>query len=164
MNRPKSWFDAIHTDDRRRVLDASRTKQERGDYDETYRIVRPDGTLRWIRDRAFPVRDGEGKIYRIVGTAEDITERQQLEAEFIEAQKMEVVGQLAGGVAHDFNNILAVIMGYSELTDGETGPDHVLKNNLEMIRSGGRAGRRVDPATADLQPKTNGATCCARPQ
>ena len=131
---PQSWFDAIHTDDRRRVLDASRTKQERGDYDETYRIVRPDGTLRWIRDRAFPVRDGEGKIYRIVGTAEDITERLKMEAKFIEAQKMEVVGQLAGGVAHDFNNIIAIIMGYSDLTMEKLPPNDPMRGNLETIR------------------------------
>ncbi|MGP8200345.1 MAG: response regulator [Limisphaerales bacterium] len=130
---PQSWFDAIHTDDRRRVLDASRTKQERGDYDETYRIVRPDGTLRWIRDRAFPVRDGEGKIYRIVGTAEDITERLKMEAKFIEAQKMEVVGQLAGGVAHDFNNIIAIIMGYSDLTMEKLPPNDPMRGNLETI-------------------------------
>ena len=58
---------------------------------------------------------------------EDMTERRHLEAKFIEAQKMEVIGQLAGGVAHDFNNILAVIMGYSDLTMQKLGPDEVIR-------------------------------------
>ena len=64
----------------------------------------------------------------------DVTERKRLEAQFIEAQKMEVVGQLAGGVAHDFNNILAVIMGYSELIVQDLGPDHPLQKYIEEIR------------------------------
>ncbi len=50
-----------------------------GSYDENYRIVQPDGGIRWIRDRAFPVKDENGVIYRIAGVAEDITERKQLE-------------------------------------------------------------------------------------
>ena len=74
-------------------------------------------------------------VHRAMKEVEERVERQHLEAQFIEAQKMEVVGQLAGGVAHDFNNILAVIMGYSDLTMERLGPDHVLKNNLETIRS-----------------------------
>jgi len=53
-------------------------------------------------------------------------ERQHLEAQFIEAQKMEVVGQLAGGVAHDFNNIIAIIMGYGDLMMQKLGPDNAL--------------------------------------
>ena len=53
---------------------AARTKQVSGDYDETYRIVRPDGEIRWIRDRAFPVVNKRGEVYRVVGTAQDITE------------------------------------------------------------------------------------------
>jgi signal transduction histidine kinase len=60
--------------------------------------------------------------------------REQAEGRFIEAQKMEVVGQLAGGVAHDFNNILAIIMGYSELMMQKLGPDKELRNHLEAIR------------------------------
>src|ERR1700683_3746849 len=54
-------------------------------------------------------------VRRAMHEVEDRTERQRLEAQFIEAQKMDVIGQLAGGVAHDFNNILAVIMGYDDL-------------------------------------------------
>jgi len=60
--------------------------------------------------------------------------KNQAEGRLIEAQKMDVIGQLAAGVAHDFNNILAVIMGYSDLMMAKLGPDHGLKNNLEMIR------------------------------
>ena len=71
---PLQWIDAVHPDDIVRVRRAVAEKQIRGQYDEEYRIVRPDGTTRWIRDRAFPVRDSRGEIYRIVGIAEDITQ------------------------------------------------------------------------------------------
>ncbi len=74
---PLSWLDAIHPDDRDRILDAALSKQATGEYDEEYRIVRPDGTVRWIWDRAFPIRDTSGRVYRIAGLAEDITERKQ---------------------------------------------------------------------------------------
>jgi diguanylate cyclase (GGDEF)-like protein/PAS domain S-box-containing protein len=71
---PGDWARAIHPGDRERVLRAAQTRQASGEYVEEYRIVRPDGEVRWIRDRAFPVaRNGE--VYRIAGVAEDITER-----------------------------------------------------------------------------------------
>jgi PAS domain S-box-containing protein len=70
---PQSWLDAIHPEDRERVRTASLTKQVAGDYCEEYRIIRPDGTVRWIRDRAFPVRDHAGNVYRLAGLAQDIT-------------------------------------------------------------------------------------------
>ncbi len=72
---PLSWLDVVHPDDRERISTAARTKQAIGQYDEEYRILRPDGSVRWIRDRAFPVRDETGQIYRIAGLAEDITAR-----------------------------------------------------------------------------------------
>jgi len=62
------------------------------------------------------------------------TKLKQLQAQFIEAQKMEVVGQLAGGVAHDFNNVLAVIMGYGDLIVQDLGPGHPLQKYIEEIR------------------------------
>jgi len=76
---PQNWLEAIHPEDRGRVLEAALTKQVSGQYDETYRIQQPEGSIRWIRDRAFPVRDETGAVYRIAGIAEDITERKQAE-------------------------------------------------------------------------------------
>ena len=74
---PRLWLEAIHPDDRERVLEAALSRQALGTYDEEYRIVRSDGSIRWIHDRAFPVRDESGNVYRIAGTAEDITERKE---------------------------------------------------------------------------------------
>lgn len=78
---PRSWLEAIYPDDRDRVLQAALTKQVTGSYDEEYRIVRPDGSVRWIWDRAFPIREASGQVYRITGIAEDITERKRVEQE-----------------------------------------------------------------------------------
>jgi PAS domain S-box-containing protein/diguanylate cyclase (GGDEF)-like protein len=72
---PRDWLEAIHPGDRERVMAAAQSKQVVGTYDEEYRITRPDGTVRWIRDRAFPVRDRNGEVIRVAGVAEDITER-----------------------------------------------------------------------------------------
>lgn len=74
---PNSWLKVVHADDRERVENAIRDDLPEGTYDAEYRIVRPDGALRWIHDRAFPVRDAAGSIYRIAGIAEDVTERKQ---------------------------------------------------------------------------------------
>ena len=64
---PWTWLEAIHEDDRERVRTALKEKQMHGAYDEEYRIVRPDGTIRWIHDKAFPIRDRHGRVYRVVG-------------------------------------------------------------------------------------------------
>ena len=76
---PRKWIEAIHPEDRERVLRAALLKQRTGDYNEEYRIIRSDGTLRWIHDRAFPVRNADGTVDRIAGIAEDITERKKAE-------------------------------------------------------------------------------------
>jgi PAS domain S-box-containing protein len=76
---PKSWMEAVHPEDKEQVLAtvAKRSLNER--YHNTYRIVRPDGSIRWIRDRGFPVRDESGVAVRFAGIAEDITERKRTE-------------------------------------------------------------------------------------
>jgi diguanylate cyclase (GGDEF)-like protein/PAS domain S-box-containing protein len=77
---PRQWIEAIHEDDRARILDVAQ-RQADSTYNEEYRIVRPDGEVRWIADRAFPVRDDTGRIYRVAGVARDITERKRLDAQ-----------------------------------------------------------------------------------
>ncbi|HUY03901.1 MAG TPA: EAL domain-containing protein, partial [Rhodocyclaceae bacterium] len=88
---PQDWLDAIHSDDRARVLESAQTKQVAGLYDEQYRIVRPDGSIRWIHDRAFPVRNGNGEVYRIVGVAEDVTLREENEKRIMRLSRLYAV-------------------------------------------------------------------------
>ncbi|HLQ36672.1 MAG TPA: PAS domain S-box protein, partial [Planctomycetota bacterium] len=137
---PRTWLDAIHPEDRGRVLEAAMAKQQRGDYDEVYRIIRPDDTVRWIRDRAFPIRNDVGQVFRVAGIAEDITDYRRLEEQFRKAQKMEAIGTLAGGIAHDFNNILAAITGFTSLARIAAAGNAEVQEYLEEI---GRAGERA---------------------
>jgi PAS domain S-box-containing protein len=83
---PKEWMDAVHPEDREQVIGID--KRARGEkFTIQYRIVRPDGTLRWIHDRGFPVRDEAGQVYRFTGIAEDITERKQAEEALLQSEE-----------------------------------------------------------------------------
>ncbi len=140
------WRDSLHAEDRERVLGSLERRQLEGRFDEVYRIIRPDGATRWIRDRAFPVRDG-GEVRRIVGIAEDITALREAEEQLRQAQKMEAIGRLAGGVAHDFNNLLSVIFGYSGFMQEDLAPNDPLRENIEEIV---KATRRASDLTQQL--------------
>jgi len=85
-----------------------------------------------------PVRDPWGKITHFISNDRDITERKRLEAQLLQATKMDAIGQLAGGVAHDFNNLLMVISSYAELALDTVAPAHPLRHNLEEILTASR--------------------------
>jgi len=108
---------------------------------------RKDGSLYYGEQTITPVVGPDGSISRFVGIMNDITARKKLEEQFIQSQKMEVVGQLAGGVAHDFNNILAVIIGYSDLMNLELGEEHPLHKHIREIR---HAADRASALTQQL--------------
>jgi len=119
------WSRALHPEDRERAF-AEFEAALRGDkeYNGEFRVVHPDGEVLTLKADAIVMRDGEGRALRMVGLNRDITEQRYLEAQLLQAQKMDAVGRLAGGVAHDFNNSLSVILGYAELSrmtpiDGE---------------------------------------------
>ncbi|MGB2629263.1 MAG: PAS domain S-box protein [Candidatus Acidiferrum sp.] len=99
-----------------------------------HRIIRGDGEVRWLEVFGISDCDVSGRPARYLGTCKDITERKQMEAQLRQSQKMEAVGQLAGGVAHDFNNLMGVILGYSDLLIDRTLPDEVYKKHLDSIR------------------------------
>jgi PAS domain S-box-containing protein len=252
----RSFLDAVHPEDRGRVAQAMAGQRETAGYEEEYRIVRPDGAIRWIWARSYPIRDARGELSRFAGIGEDITERKalerdrarlaaiveysddaivsmsvdcviigwnrgaerqygytaeeiigcplsvlfppeqleeylrildnvrrgepvaahdtvrrrkdgtlvnasvnifpievrdrelvgaskisrdvtaikKLEAQLIEAQKMEVVGQLAAGTAHDFNNFLSVILGRSDLLLVALAAGDPMRGDVEIIR------------------------------
>jgi PAS domain S-box-containing protein len=75
---PRVWIDAIHPDDRERVLSKALNEARSGDDLMEYRIVRPDGTVRLLRDRSYPVRNAKGEVYRLTGLVEDITDRKRI--------------------------------------------------------------------------------------
>ena len=79
LRDPTAWIEAIVPEDRERVIAALENQKSTGEFDEKFRITRPDESLRWIHDRVFPIRNAQGEIYRLVGIALDITERATLE-------------------------------------------------------------------------------------
>jgi PAS domain S-box-containing protein len=128
----------------------------RGEHVEHFETVRmrKDGTLIDVSVTISPVRDAEDRIIGASSTAHDITGRKRAEAERIklesqlqQAQKMESVGRLAGGVAHDFNNMLAVILGNAEIALGGTDPASQVHKDIDEIRN---AAERAAELTRQL--------------
>jgi PAS domain S-box-containing protein len=131
---PQLWFEAIHPDDRvamQRAMEAN----ARGEVTTTrFRIRRPDGSIRWLKGRAFPVHDPSGAVYRVVGVTADVTDLRESEDRFHQAQKMEAVGRLAGGVAHDFNNLLTVILMETDVLDSTPGVAPEARESIGEVR------------------------------
>jgi PAS domain S-box-containing protein len=104
---------------------------------------RQDGTLIWVSVNVRPVRSAAGAVAHYEWSFSDITERRQLESQLRQAQKMEAVGQLAGGVAHDFNNLLTVIGGRCYLMLGKLAADDPLRREVELVRGASERAARL---------------------
>ena len=133
-------FEHVHDDDRAAARAAFAGGAAESALDVEYRVVHPGGEIRWIHDRGFPVADSEGQVRRIVGIAEDITGRRHLEQQLLQGRKMEAIGRMAGGIAHDFRNILTAILGYSEIVmDALDQRDPNWAATLKIRQASGRA-------------------------
>lgn len=124
-------------------------------YFNEYRIRRPDGGLRWIWGRGFPVFDDDGAVTSFIGVAQDVTERKEAEAKFVQAQKLESLGHLAGGIAHDFNNLLmAVQIGAQFAKDAGAADSRHLDIILEAADRGADLVRRLSTFSRHQEPRS----------
>jgi len=143
-----AYFALIHPDDRQMVEDAVALAAREGtEYDVEFRVIWPDGSAHWLAGRGRMERDPDGRPVRLVGISTDISDRKTLEAQFRQAQKMDAIGQLAGGVAHDFNNLLTAILGYSNFVIETLGPQDARRSDLEQVI---KAGQRAAALTRQL--------------
>ncbi|HYM76812.1 MAG TPA: ATP-binding protein [Candidatus Dormibacteraeota bacterium] len=106
-----------------------------------------NGDLYYVKESVCPVRDPDGQITHFISNGRDLTERMRLEAQLVQAQKMDAIGRLAGGVAHDFNNLLTIITSYSELALDAVPPHSPLETKLHEILL---AARRAAELTRQL--------------
>ncbi|MBD2130491.1 PAS domain S-box protein [Microcoleus sp. ZQ-A2] len=119
-DQSNSWRDGIHPEDRE-VLTGKQEQEPHGEStDVEYRIVRPDGSIRWIRDRGFPIRDAQGQVYRIAGIAEDVTCRKQAEIESYKVLQRErelsiLKSSFVAMTSHEFRTPLTAISSSTDL-------------------------------------------------
>jgi len=139
--RPQLYVDPTRRDEFKRLVEEEGVVRH-----FEVQVYRKDGSKMWLSANARAIRE-DGVVTRYEGTFEDINERKLLEDQLRQAMKMEAVGRLAGGVAHDFNNSLAVITGYADLLQLHLAPDDPLRKHAEEI---GKAGRRAAALTRQL--------------
>jgi signal transduction histidine kinase len=133
-------YTRTHPDDRERLsTTVEKAVLARSDFGLTFRMLLPDGAVRWFQFDGRVALDEAREPARIVGVLADITDRRSLEMQFRQAQKMEAVGQLAGGVAHDFNNLLTAIMGYARFALDRAADDEQRRDLEEIVKAAGRA-------------------------
>ena len=143
-----SAYEQIHPDDREAVLQAAKEARTNAVGRRVeYRIRHKNGDWHVVESTASAVRNAEGKVEKLVIVNRDITERKQLEQQLVLSQKLDAIGRLSGGVAHDFNNILGVIIGYSEALQDKFGPDDPYREAVDEIY---KAGKRAASLTQQL--------------
>jgi PAS domain S-box-containing protein len=141
---PGAVIDAIHPRDRERFAQSWTSAEPEP---LVVRWLRPDGRQAWTEQRAVGAHDAEGRLVAVEGILRDVTERvladqerERLEQQLRQAERLESLGQLAGGVAHDFNNLLGVILGYADLVITTLDPGDQRHADVEGIRQAAERG------------------------
>ncbi len=140
---PRSFIEAIHPDDRQRVADDLLVQRSGLPFDHEYRIVRPDRTVRWVWDRGYPVKNADGSVVRYIGVAQDVTRRRASELALRRQEMLDAIGHMAGGLAHDFNNILGVVVGHLDLITLSTPPGFPGRESAELALDAALRGSRL---------------------
>jgi two-component system cell cycle sensor histidine kinase/response regulator CckA len=143
------WQEQLHPEDRARVMSSVAEALVGGGehWSGEYRFRRADGTYLVLLERALIVRDEQGRAARFVGSLMDVTARKQLRDQLCRSQRMEAFGQLAGGVAHDFSNVLTTILGYSDIILSEINRKSAMAGHVAEIRN---AAARASVITGHL--------------
>jgi two-component system cell cycle sensor histidine kinase/response regulator CckA len=128
LEKPPATFEeylaCVHPEHRSGLLEGVQRALETGIIDDyEYRIVRPDGEVRWLLGKGRVERDEQGNVLRLVGGLLDVSAQRQLQDDLMQARKLEAVGQLAAGIAHNFNNMLTVMLSTSELAAKRSTPE-----------------------------------------
>jgi PAS domain S-box-containing protein len=154
-NNLDAWLNRLHPADKEAAIAACQASLGgEKEFDTEFRVFHPDGTVKHLKANGLVIIGADGKPDRMLGINMDITEEKQAEKEKIklehqlqQSQKIESIGQLAGGVAHDFNNMLGVILGHTELALMKAAPENPVIKDLEAIRS---AAKRSGDLTRQL--------------
>jgi PAS domain S-box-containing protein len=150
----REWIAQLlyHSEDRIRVREAlsAYLRGAARTFEVEYRMQHASGAWRWYHDRGVALKDETGRPYRMAGSIEDVTDRKEaemqrdrLEGQLRQAQKLEAMGTLAGGVAHDFNNILAAILGYGEMVQKEATEGTPMRRHIDAAMSAGMRAKAL---------------------
>ncbi len=146
--RGRNAFEFVHPDDSPRVMQAFlNALQNHGNTPLlSFRFRHKDGTYRILEGRGNNLLD-DPAVRGIVFNSRDVTEQRRLEEQLLQSQKVQALGQLTGGVAHDFNNILTAIIGYADVAEAKLAPEHGAVSAISEIR---KAGERAAALTRQL--------------
>ena len=136
-------FQEIHPDDQERVKQVFQESVRTGIGQRIeYRFLLKDGSVRSIDSKGSVIRDAQGRISQVIVVSRDVTEEKRLAAQFLRSQRMESIGTLAGGIAHDLNNVLAPIMMAIEILRSKT-PDPAGQRVINTIETSAKRGADI---------------------
>jgi PAS domain S-box-containing protein len=137
----RGWLEAIHPDDRAEAIRAwNEAIQDRQPLATRHRLRRSDGEFRHMEVHGVPVVDDRGTVREWIVAHTDITDQVKAEEQLRQAQRLQAVGTLAGGVAHEVNNQLMAVLGFGDFALAALGPDHPQAADVqEMVRAATRA-------------------------